>query len=219
MTSPARLALKIDVLIASDQWKESAQAKAIVRRAVTRAAATLSTTGTELAIVLTDDAAIRLLNRDWRGVDAATNVLSFPTRQAGCKLVGEHLGDIVLAFETIAREARSEQKPFPHHVAHLAVHGFLHLVGYDHENDRDAEIMERAEREILHQLAIPDPYRPAGEPAKQAGKAAAKIRAKASKVSNKAAKEAAKLAGKSSGKRPAVRVAASRKSPEIRRES
>ena len=113
--------------------------------------------GAELAIVLTDDLAIRALNRDWRGIDKATNVLSFPTKSAG----GEPplLGDIVLAYETIAREARAERKPFAHHVAHLAVHGFLHLFGYDHERDEDAEAMEQVERKILRRLAIPDPYR------------------------------------------------------------
>src|SRR5271170_1522633 len=155
MTRAARPALKIDVLVVSDRWKGAEQAKAIVRRAVTRAAAAaLSTTPTELAIVLTDDSAIRLLNRDWRGVDAATNVLSFPAGNSR----GAHLGDIVLAFETIAREAHSERKPLAHHVAHLAVHGFLHLVGYDHQGDKDALAMEEAEREILRRLAIPDPY-------------------------------------------------------------
>jgi probable rRNA maturation factor len=159
MTRGARPTLKIDVLVVSDRWKKADQARSIVRRAVTRAAAaTPSTAGAELAIVLTDDSAIRLLNRDWRGIDAATNVLSFPTKKAAGKHL-EHLGDIVLAFETIAREARGEHKPLAHHVAHLAVHGFLHLVGYDHENDKDATDMERAEREILRQLAIPDPYR------------------------------------------------------------
>jgi probable rRNA maturation factor len=165
MMRAARSALKIDVLVVSDRWKDAENAKSIVRRAVTRAAAaTLSTTPAELAIVLTDDLTIRELNRDWRGIDAATNVLSFPARNAG----GEHLGDIVLAFETIAREARRERKPFTHHVAHLAVHGFLHLVGYDHERDKNALAMERAERDILRQLAIPNPYRPkANVPAKQ----------------------------------------------------
>jgi len=106
---------------------------------------------------MTDDAAMRLLNQAWRGVDAATNVLSFPNNPAG----GERslIGDIVLAYETIATEARKEGKPFAHHLAHLAVHGFLHLLGYDHDREREAATMERLEREILHRLAIPDPYR------------------------------------------------------------
>ena len=94
MTSAPRAKLKIDVLVDSDCWNEPAEARSTVRRAVAQAAATASTTGSELAIVLTDDSAIRQLNRLWRGIDAATNVLSFPAKTAG----GPHLGDIVLAF-------------------------------------------------------------------------------------------------------------------------
>ena len=157
---------KIDIMVDSKRWKEPAKAKAVVRRAVGQAAAaTRSTPRAELAIVLTDDSAIRALNRDWRGIDKATNVLSFPARNAGPRRDDPqpHLGDIVLAFETIEREAKSEHKPLTHHLAHLAVHGFLHLVGYDHERDKDAREMEQAERDILRQLKIPDPYR--GQPA------------------------------------------------------
>jgi probable rRNA maturation factor len=154
--SPVRSpALKIDVMIDSKRWKDAGRAKSIVRRAVARAAATRSTGAAELAIVLTDDSAIRALNRDWRGIDKPTNVLSFPAKNGSLK---PHLGDIVLAFETIEREARGEDKPFADHVAHLAVHGFLHLLGYDHERDEDALEMEKAEREILRALKIPDPY-------------------------------------------------------------
>jgi probable rRNA maturation factor len=157
MTRAQASALKIDIMVDSKRWKEPQKARSVVRRAVARAAAaTGSTRGAELAIVLTDDSAIRVLNRDWRGVDKATNVLSFPAKDGGPK---PHLGDIVLAFETIAREAKSEHKPFTHHVAHLAVHGFLHLLGYDHERDADALAMEQTERDILRQLKIPDPYR------------------------------------------------------------
>jgi len=170
MTRAAGGALTIDVIVHSELWKDAGKLQSTVRRAVTRAAATLSTRGAELAIVLTDDSAIRALNRDWRGVDKATNVLAFPTKNAAAK----HLGDVVLAFETIAREARSERKPLAHHLAHLAVHGFLHLVGYDHERHEDAVKMERTEREILRQIAIPDPYRPAGAKHRSAGKRANK---------------------------------------------
>ncbi len=155
----ARAAPKINVLVESDLWNRSEDAEPTVRRAITEAAATLSTPGAELAIVLTDDSAIRLLNRTWRGMDAATNVLSFSTGRTG----GDPLliGDVVLAYETVAAEALAEGKPLAHHVAHLAVHGFLHLLGYDHEGKKDAEAMERLERDILQRLAIPDPYRPA----------------------------------------------------------
>jgi probable rRNA maturation factor len=160
MTHAARVAgtaLRIDVVVESELWEDAAKAKSIVRRAVAHAAATLSTTEAELAIVLTDDSAIRLLNRDWRGIDAATNVLSFPTKDTGG--APPLIGDIVLAYQTIAREARIERKPFAHHLAHLAVHGYLHLLGYDHERTEDAEAMEQVEREVLRRLAIPNPYR------------------------------------------------------------
>ena len=156
----ARTAPKIDVLVQSELWKNTADAEPVIRRAIAKAAAVLSTRKAELAIVLTDDSAIRQLNRAWRGVDAATNVLSFPAGRSG----GDPslIGDIVLAYETIASEARAEGKPFAHHLAHLAVHGFLHLLGYDHERKADAETMERLERDILRRLAIPDPYANAG---------------------------------------------------------
>jgi probable rRNA maturation factor len=143
-------ALKIEVIVKSKRWKSNEDAELVMRRAITAAAVALSTPAAELAIVLTDNGAMRLLNRVWLGIDAATNVLSFPNRS---------IGDIVLAHETVAAEARREGKPFAHHLAHLAVHGFLHLLGYDHEREKDATAMERLEREILRRLAIPDPYR------------------------------------------------------------
>ena len=161
-----KVAPKIDVLMQSDLWKATEDVRRVARRAIREAAALLAMPAVELAVVLTDDSAIRLLNRAWRGVDAPTNVLSFPTKRAGND--PPLIGDIVLAYETIAGEARAEHKPFAHHVAHLAVHGFLHLVGYDHERDDDATALEQAEREILRRLAIPDPYR---RTAKRSGRA------------------------------------------------
>jgi probable rRNA maturation factor len=158
----AAKAPKIAILAESALWKRQTDVKSAVRRAIAEAAAVLSTARAELVIVLTDDSAIRLLNRDWRGIDAATNVLSFPT--AGAPGDPPLIGDIVLAYETIDCEARDERKPFAHHVAHLAVHGFLHLLGYDHEREKDAEAMERTERIILRRLAIPDPYLRVGKP-------------------------------------------------------
>jgi probable rRNA maturation factor len=162
MTSAPRAArkkLRIDVLIDSDRWKSADNIRTLVRRAVAEAASAQSTSERELAIVLTDDSAIRQLNRLWRGVDAPTNVLSFPAATKQAEDEPAHLGDIVLAYQTIAREAETEGKPFTHHVAHLAVHGYLHLIGFDHEQDDDAEAMEQTERKILHRLSIPDPYR------------------------------------------------------------
>jgi probable rRNA maturation factor len=162
MTSAPRATpgkLKIDVLVDSALWPEPGKMRSVVRRAIAEAASTQSTSTSELAIVLTDDSAIRQLNRLWRGIDAPTNVLSFPVAAKQAADEPAHLGDIVLAYQTIAQEARAERKPLAHHVTHLAVHGYLHLIGYDHERDADAEAMEQAERDILHRLAIPDPYR------------------------------------------------------------
>jgi probable rRNA maturation factor len=132
----------------------------------------------ELAIVLTDDSAIRLLNQQWRGRDKATNVLSFPAQKASEGACGQPplIGDIVLAYETIAREADNEGRPFAHHLAHLAVHGFLHLNGWDHQRDEDADAMERLERKILQRLGIPDPYRPPVRTVRESAKARARTR-------------------------------------------
>jgi probable rRNA maturation factor len=146
-------------MVRSARWKMRPRSTAVVRKAVAAAARAVSTPPAELAIVLTDDSAIRALNRDWRGHDSPTNVLSFPSLEAGRgTAAARHLGDIVIAYQSTAREAVAERKPFGHHLAHLAVHGFLHLVGFDHENDREARKMEQLEVEILARLAVPDPY-------------------------------------------------------------
>ncbi len=170
---PPRGTLKIDVLIDSGRWKSAPKIRSLLRRAIDEAVDTQSTSGSELAIVLTDDSAIRQLNRLWRGVDAPTNVLSFPAATQPGADEPAHLGDIVLAYETVAREADDEGKPLAHHVAHLVVHGYLHLLGFDHKRNSEAETMEQTERKILRRLAIPDPYRHNG-----AGRAAPKYRPK-----------------------------------------
>ena len=157
----AKKQVEIDVIVRSARWRKRPTAKTIVKRAVLAAVEAISTPSTELAIVLTDDSAIQTLNRDWRGKNAPTNVLSFPAAAPGkSRSAPPYIGDIVIAYRTVAREAVAEGKPFNHHLAHLAVHGFLHLLGYDHENDRDAQTMERLERKILKRLAVPDPYAP-----------------------------------------------------------
>ena len=153
-----------EVLVAADCWQGEADAEAIVHRAIAAAAAAVEadTGGAELAVMLTDDAGIRTLNRNWRGIDKPTNVLSFPAlapeRAPAAGDAPRMLGDIAIAFETTRAEAEAERKPFDHHLSHLAVHGFLHLIGYDHETDHDAEVMEGLERAILARLGIPDPY-------------------------------------------------------------
>jgi probable rRNA maturation factor len=152
---------QIEVIVRSARWRKRPSAKTVVKKAVLAAARAVSTRPVELAIVLGDDSAIRALNRDWRGKNAPTNVLSFPAAAPGKgRSASPYVGDIVIAYETMAREASTEDKPFNHHLSHLAIHGFLHLLGYDHENDRDAQEMERLERKILKRLAIPDPYGP-----------------------------------------------------------
>lgn len=154
-----------EVLIVADAWNSEPDADAVIQRAVAVAAemADADTADAELAVMLTDDAGIRTLNSNWRGIDKPTNVLSFPalrppTGVSGADDIPPMLGDIAIAYETARREADDEQKPFDHHLSHLAVHGFLHLVGYDHETDDEAEAMEALEIEILAQLGIPDPY-------------------------------------------------------------
>jgi probable rRNA maturation factor len=153
-----------EVLIVAECWRAQGNAETVVHRAIEAAAAMVDadTADAEVAVMLTDDEGIRTLNRNWRGADKPTNVLSFPALQpTGAPSDDDAprmLGDIAIAWETTRREADDEQKPFDHHLSHLAVHGFLHLVGYDHENDVDAEAMENLEREILATLGIPDPY-------------------------------------------------------------
>ena len=118
----------------------------------------------DLAIRIVDAKEGRALNHHYRGKDYATNVLSFPAElpeglPKGVKL--PLLGDLVICAPVVAREAREQGKPLAAHYAHLTVHGALHLLGWDHEDDKEAEAMEQLEREILADLGLPDPY--AGE--------------------------------------------------------
>jgi probable rRNA maturation factor len=153
-----------EVLVVADCWRTEPDAEAVIHRAIDAAAefADADVGEAELAVMLTDDSGIRTLNNNWRGIDKPTNVLSFPALQPTGAATPDDaprmLGDIAIAFETTRKEADDDQKPFDHHLSHLAVHGFLHLIGYDHEKDYDAEAMENLEREILAQLGIPDPY-------------------------------------------------------------
>ncbi|AGH16664.1 hypothetical protein WSI_01470 [Candidatus Liberibacter asiaticus str. gxpsy] len=113
----------------------------------------------ELSLVFTDSHRIETLNFEYRGIDKPTNVLSFPTAFAssdGCSSL--MLGDIVLAYEIIEIEANVLGKEFENHLVHLIIHGFLHLLGYDHVDDKDACVMEGLERSILEDLGINDPY-------------------------------------------------------------
>ncbi|KAF0183076.1 MAG: rRNA maturation RNase YbeY [Hyphomonadaceae bacterium] len=146
--------LDIDAIVEADGW-EAALAEgpeALAARVVAAAAAGEAARGA-VSVLFADDAAVRALNKAWRGKDAPTNVLSFPAPEGF-----DALGDIALALETVLAEAQSQGKTPRAHAAHLIVHGFLHLIGYDHEDDADAEKMEGRERVILAGLGIPDPY-------------------------------------------------------------
>lgn len=151
----------VDIQRASAAWRAVPRAVAITRKAARRAAAMGGVSlldGAEIAISLADDARVREANRAFRQKDAPTNVLSFPG--APPERIGRSpfLGDIILAYETVAGEAEAEGKRIEDHLAHLVVHGVLHLIGYDHMTDDEAERMERLETAILASLAIADPY-------------------------------------------------------------
>lgn len=154
--------IDIDILVETEGWAGESSLRRLSVSAIAAAWEELDAgeqPESELSLVFTDDTTIRELNSDWRDKDKPTNVLSFPASnlKPGQK-PGPMLGDIVIARETVAREAADEEKPFDHHLTHLVVHGFLHLLGYDHLSDTEAEEMEALERKILARLAIPDPY-------------------------------------------------------------
>jgi probable rRNA maturation factor len=156
MPAPSRRAdlPSVEIKVESPLWSAQPRAEETVREAILAAADMLSTAGGEVSIVLTDDSHMQNLNRQWRGIDKPTNVLSFPAAKAG----GMMLGDIVVAYETLARECEEEGRMFLHNLAHLTVHGFLHLIGYDHATDAEADAMETLESKIIARLNMPDPY-------------------------------------------------------------
>ena len=141
-------------------WDDEAVLRELSRAAIDAACEELRIKAdSELSLYFTDDETIRALNAEWRGKNRPTNVLSFPAADIGRGDVpGPLLGDVVLAFETVSREAHDSGKPLADHVSHLIVHGFLHLLGYDHETETDAVQMETLETAILGKLAIADPY-------------------------------------------------------------
>ena len=150
----------VEVIVESELWSSLPDLERAIRSAVeaaVEAAGFDPRPEAEVAVLLADDARVRALNLAWRRKDAATNVLSFPASDDAPESASL-LGDVVVAFETSAREAREEAKPLRHHLAHLVVHGTLHLIGYDHAADEEADEMERIERVALARLGIPDPY-------------------------------------------------------------
>lgn len=153
------MSFAIDISAESEGWNKIPDLEAQVRRAAEAAMLDNDAPPSEISVVLSDDEHLRELNKHHRGMDKPTNVLSFPAARmkapAGAPRI---LGDVVIALETVEREAAEESKPIENHLAHLVVHGVLHLLGYDHEDDEEAEMMEARERQILARLGIPDPY-------------------------------------------------------------
>ena len=151
----------IDVEIEDDGWLDVLpDAVTVIETGVTAAlkAADFKDQA-DVVILLCDDAEMRRLNAEYRNKDKATNVLSFPApRSMRVKGVLEHLGDMALGLETCVREAKDQRKTVKNHVLHLSIHGALHLLGYDHLDDAEAETMENLEREILKSLGVADPY-------------------------------------------------------------
>ncbi|MFO1086472.1 MAG: rRNA maturation RNase YbeY [Reyranellaceae bacterium] len=154
MKAPADLSLACDVVMLDAAWQRALPgAERLVRRAARAALAGARRSGKRtLTVALADDRRVRALNARDRKKDKPTNVLSYPSGERA------FLGDIVLARQTVWREARQQAKTPADHVAHLVVHGALHLLGYDHEDDVEAERMEALERRVLARLGIGNPY-------------------------------------------------------------
>ena len=150
----------LDISVSSPLWRGLPRARAIARETIAAAAAESRgpSQGADVSLCLADDAALRALNLRWRGVDQPTNVLSFPSTPPGPLGNATTLGDIALAYETLAREAQDFGVPLADHYRHLLAHGFLHLIGYDHQTDAEAERMEALETRILARLGAGDPY-------------------------------------------------------------
>jgi len=154
------MSLRVDFVETSKAWRGFA-ARAIARRAIAAAAVECGIElrrGAEMCVHLVGDADIQALNAQWRGINAPTNVLSFPAADPARLRQAKLLGDVLIAFETVGKEAEQERKTFADHYRHLVVHGFLHLLGFDHISDAQAEAMEALETRVLARLGVTDPY-------------------------------------------------------------
>ena len=153
--------LALDIHAPSTLWRGLPRARALARETIAACAVEcgLDAGGDiEVSLCLTDDAEVRALNARWRGLDTPTNVLSFPAALREGIDDRRLLGDIALAYETLAREAEESSTSLDDHYRHLLTHGFLHLIGYDHGTDEDAERMEALEKRVLARLGVADPY-------------------------------------------------------------
>jgi len=169
MSDPAEPSIEITIIVDKPCWeKPLPHWESLILPAARETLRQLKwIKSSEINIVLSDDAAIQELNKNYRGLNKPTNVLSFPSLEpeevsSVYKSAKEEipivLGDVILAFETIRQESLDQKKSFEKHLVHLAVHGILHLLGFDHEKDEDAVIMESLEIQILSSLMIPNPY-------------------------------------------------------------
>lgn len=160
---PGSSSIDIEIVTLDQQWSGTLSGCAdVALRAARAAIGDLAGESGEISVVLADDPRVRALNREYRGQDKPTNVLSFPNMEAPPAAGGGRLlGDVVLARETLKREAQEQHKSLEDHLAHLVVHGVLHLLGYDHEEAAEAAEMEACERRILADLGIADPYKEA----------------------------------------------------------
>lgn len=159
--------LQIEFRCEDDSWQAVPDAEAMIEQALRLAwSSGAGDEGVaypaEVSVLLAGDTTLQALNREWRGKDRPTNVLSFPgpdmpiPSEDGTFV--SHLGDLAMSYQTLAREADAEGKSLAQHLQHLAVHGMLHLQGHDHETEEEAEEMEALERTLLARLGIPDPY-------------------------------------------------------------
>jgi probable rRNA maturation factor len=152
--------LTLEINAPSALWRGLPRARALARETI---AACVAESGFAaqaglVSLCLTDDAEVRILNARWRGINQPTNVLSFPSAPAELANESPILGDIALAFETLAREADEAGAPLADHYRHLVAHGFLHLIGYDHQTDDEAGRMEELETRILARFGVADPH-------------------------------------------------------------
>lgn len=150
----------IDILIDDDAGEEdSIPSTAAIESAVRTACAAANLAGEpELCIRFASDDAVHELNREWRGKDKTTDVLSFPMQEGPDFDAGESLGDIIIAAPYATKAAAGFDLPATDHMLHLIVHGTLHLLGHDHIEDDEAEVMHAIEREVMHGLGLHDPY-------------------------------------------------------------
>jgi len=152
--------IQIDLIIEAGNWPNRSKLQSLTQTALNATVPNLNDvlpSAAEVSLLFTDDRKIQQLNREWRDQDKPTNVLSFAANE-GDGPATPLLGDIIFAFETVNNEAKDQGKSFDHHLTHLIVHGFLHLLGYDHAEDNGAEIMEALEINVLRELGIDDPY-------------------------------------------------------------